>query len=256
MVGSALAGAWLQPRLGKRRQRELYGICQRSEHVGGLGVKITAMNPLNLKASLDVPALRAECLECVRGDRRLFSNLSFELSYGQLLHVEGANGCGKTSLLRILCGLSPPAAGEIRWRNLPIQKDRQRFLKELAYLGHHIGVKGELTPLENLTLASRLYCIRPDADLDEILTQAGLSRHKKTLARTLSAGQRQRIALARLLLQEATLWILDEPFTSLDRDGIAWAQRLIEAHLERGGIVVLTSHQPVPVRCPAHKLRL
>lgn len=214
------------------------------------------MSQLNLKASLDAPALCAENLECVRGDRWLFSGLSFKLSCGQLLHIEGANGCGKTSLLRILCGLSPPAAGEIRWRDQPIWRERHRFLKELAYLGHHTGVKGELTPLENLTLASRLYRIRPDADLDEILIRAGLGGHERTLARALSAGQRQRIALARLLLQEATLWILDEPFTSLDQDGTAWVKTLLEEHLKRGGMVVLTSHQPLQIRCPVLRLRL
>lgn len=208
------------------------------------------------QAHLAAPILEADNLECTRGDRWLFSGLCFKLSSGQLLHIEGANGCGKTSLLRILCGLSLPADGEIRWRGRPIQQARQQFLEELVYLGHHIGIKGELTPLENLTLASRLYRIRPNADLNQILIRAGLDGYQNALARTLSAGQRQRIALARLLLQEATLWILDEPFTSLDQAGIAWVQTLLEEHLARGGMAILTSHQPVQVQCPVQTLRL
>ncbi len=208
------------------------------------------------QAHFTAPILEADNLECARGDRWLFSGLCFKLSSGQLLHIEGANGCGKTSLLRILCGLSLPADGEIRWRGRPIQQARQQFLEELVYLGHHIGVKGELTPLENLTLASRLYRIRPNADLNQILIRAGLEGYQNALARTLSAGQRQRIALARLLLQEATLWILDEPFTSLDQAGVAWVQTLLEEHLARGGMAILTSHQPVQVQCPVQTLRL
>jgi heme exporter protein A len=209
-------------------------------------------NPL----TFGTPCLHAENLECVRSDRLLFSGLNFELGRGQLLHIEGANGCGKTSLLRILCGLSPPAAGEVRWRGRPIYRERHRFLNELAYLGHHLGVKGELTALENLVLASRLYRTRAGADPDQILIRAGLGGHADTPARALSAGQRQRIALARLLLQEAVLWVLDEPFTSLDQDGIAWVRTLLEAHLERGGIVVMTSHQLVPVQAEVLTLRL
>lgn len=202
------------------------------------------------------PGLHVDNLECIRSDRLLFSGLSFHLTGGELLHLEGANGCGKTSLLRILCGLSPPAAGEILWFGKPIRKQRDRFHQELVYLGHHTGVKGELTPLENLALAGRLYRIRPNIDLEDALTQVGLGKHMDAPSRTLSAGQRQRIALARLLLQKATLWILDEPFTSLDVHGVDWVQTLLDAHLQQGGMVVLTSHHPVRTRCPVRKLRL
>lgn len=202
------------------------------------------------------PLLHAENLECVRGERQLFCDLDFQLNPGELLHVEGANGCGKTSLLRILCGLTPPSAGEVRWCGRPIQKERHRFLKELAYLGHHTGVKGELTPRENLKLASRLYPVRSGADPDQILVRAGLGGCEETPARYLSAGQRQRIALARLLLQQAKLWVLDEPFTSLDAAGQAWTYSLLEEHLKQGGIVVLTSHQPVQIQAKVLTLRL
>jgi heme exporter protein A len=202
------------------------------------------------------PELEAHNLECVRGDRLIFSGLSFKLQAGELLYVEGANGRGKTSLLRILCGLSPPADGEVRWCGQPILSQRHKFYQDLAYLGHHLGVKGELTALENLTLASRLYRIRQEVDLSQILARAGLGSFAETPARALSAGQRQRIALARLLLQEATLWILDEPFTALDQDGIAWVHALLEDHLARGGMVVMSSHQSVAVRTQVLTLKL
>ncbi|GAB6067714.1 cytochrome c biogenesis heme-transporting ATPase CcmA [Methylothermus subterraneus] len=202
------------------------------------------------------PLLYAANLECVRGDRLLFRGLSFCLDRGQLLHIQGANGCGKTSLLRMVCGLSAPAAGEIYWRGRPIGSERHRLLQELAYLGHHLGVKGELSALENLTLASRLYRTRQGADPRQLLNQAGLGGCMEIPARSLSAGQRQRIALARLLLQEAVLWVLDEPFTALDQSGVAWVQSLLEEHLGRGGLVVMTSHQPVSVGFDVVTLKL
>ncbi len=203
-----------------------------------------------------VPRLQVSRLECVRGDRLLFSGLDFELDGGELLHVQGANGCGKTSLLRILSGLSPPEAGEIHWQGRPLRRQRSTFLRQMIYLGHHPGIKGDLTPVENLRWIARLHDVRSDLEPAEILAQAGLERHLETPARALSAGQRQRIALARLLLQEAILWILDEPFTSLDRAGIDWVHRLLDRHLERGGLVVLTSHQPVRTEAPVRQLRL
>lgn len=203
-----------------------------------------------------VPRLEVRRLECVRGDRLLFRDLDFQLDEGELLHVQGANGCGKTSLLRILAGLSQPESGEIHWQGRPLRRQRLAFLRQMIYLGHHPGVKGELTPLENLRWIARLHNIRRGFDLAGILAQAGLERHLETPARALSAGQRQRIALARLLLQEAILWILDEPFTSLDRTGIDWVHRLLDRHLERGGLVVLTSHQPVRTEAPVRHLRL
>jgi len=195
-------------------------------------------------------------LECVRGERLLFSRLNFDLKAGELLHIEGANGCGKTSLLRILCGLGRPEEGEIRWNQRPIDRIYHQFLEQLAYLGHHPGIKGELSPLENLRLVTRLHRTRAGVDLEEILGAAGLGKHIDVPARTLSAGQRQRIALARLLLQKARLWVLDEPFTSLDVHGIAWVQSLLDKHLRTGGLVVLTSHQTVDTQCPVRTLRL
>ncbi|MCX8048997.1 MAG: cytochrome c biogenesis heme-transporting ATPase CcmA [Methylohalobius sp.] len=202
------------------------------------------------------PILNAQDLACVRGERQLFCGLSFSLHPGELLHIDGANGCGKTSLLRILGGLSIPAAGEVLWQGRPIWQDRHSFVKELAYLGHHPGIKGELTPREHLKLASCLYFTRIGVDLDQVLIQAGLGEYRDTPARYLSAGQRQRLAIARLLLQQATLWILDEPFTSLDATGQAWLYTLLEEHLKKGGIAVLTSHQAVQISAQVVTLKL
>ncbi len=204
----------------------------------------------------DSHCLSVANLECVRGDRLLFQGLSFHLDAGELLHIEGTNGCGKTSLLRILCGLSQPEEGEIFWRGQPVRKIRHDFLQDLSYLGHHPGIKGELTPLENLHLVTRLHRIHPDVDIEKILAAAGLGAHLEVPTRALSAGQRQRIALSRLLLQQASLWILDEPFTSLDVHGITWVQSLIDEHLKREGLVILTSHQKVKTQCPVRTLRL
>ncbi len=193
----------------------------------------------------DTAYLAVRDLECIRGDRLLFSGLNFQLQAGELLHVLGANGSGKTSLLRILCGLLPAESGEIHWCGRPVTEQPHTYRQDLAYLGHHPGIKGELTPLENLFLLRHLYRIRTDADPERLLREAGLGRHLDVPARTLSAGQRQRIGLTRLRLQQARLWILDEPFTSLDVDGIAWVEALLESHLQVGGLVVLTSHQPL-----------
>ena len=204
----------------------------------------------------DSHCLQVAALECVRGDRLLFQDLNFRLNGGELLHIEGANGCGKTSLLRILSGLGQPEAGEIFWKGRPVREVRHEFLQDLAYLGHHSGIKGELTPLENLRLVTRLYRTREDVEIEDILSAAGLGAHLEAPTRALSAGQRQRIALSRLLVQQASLWILDEPFTSLDVHGVAWVQSLLERHLQNGGLVVMTSHQKVNTRCPVRTLKL
>ncbi len=204
----------------------------------------------------DSHCLQVAALECVRGDRLLFQDLNFRLDAGELLHIEGANGCGKTSLLRILSGLGQPEEGEIFWKGRPVREVRHEFLQDLAYLGHHPGIKGELTPLENLRLVTRLYRTREDVEIEDILSAAGLGAHLEAPTRALSAGQRQRIALSRLLVQQASLWILDEPFTSLDVHGVAWVQSLLDRHLQNGGLVVLTSHQKVNTRCPVRTLKL
>lgn len=203
-----------------------------------------------------MPLLQITKLECQRGDRVLFSGLNFRIDAGQLLLVEGENGAGKTSLLRLLCGLSRPAAGEVRWRGVNIAQQRALFHSEMAYFGHHGGVKLELTAQENLAAASALRRHVTVIEMEEALYQVGLGGFEDIPGRRLSAGQKQRLALARLLLSDAKLWILDEPFTALDVDGVALVGGLLERHAANGGLAVLTSHQPVELKTDLQKLQL
>jgi len=197
--------------------------------------------------------LQAHDLACRRGDRRLFSALAFSLEPGQLLRVAGANGSGKTSLLRLLAGLGLPTAGEVRWQSRPVQRQREAYARALFYLGHLGGLKEDLSPLENLRADVALAGGAAD---DEALNQAlglwGLARQARLPVRVLSAGQRRRAALARLALVDAPLWILDEPFNALDSDAVAQLGRQIEQHIAAGGLAVITSHQPLPL--PAERV--
>ena len=203
------------------------------------------------------PALEAHELECLRGDIPLFSGLSLGVAPGQIMQIEGANGSGKTSLLRILAGLSPPSEGEVLWRGVSIAKKRAAFFAEIGYLGHHLGLKAELSVGENLRFAFAMNGKALTRErLEQALDQVGLADREDLPVRALSAGQRQRVALARLVSSEAALWILDEPFTALDVGGIALVQKLLEAHAERGGLAVLTSHQAVELRGGLVKLTL
>jgi heme exporter protein A len=193
------------------------------------------------------PRLEADGLTCVRGDRRLFHQLSLSLGAGQVLRVEGDNGAGKTSLLRILAGLGLPALGEVRWNGLAIARQRERYGRSLLYLGHLGALKDELTPEENLLTDAQLGGW-PGVDRDRVLDaldRMGLRRVAALPARVLSAGQRRRTALTRLLLSPAPLWVLDEPFNALDVAAVEQLGRTLSAHTARGGLVVLTSHQPL-----------
>ncbi|TCT18124.1 cytochrome c biogenesis heme-transporting ATPase CcmA [Thiobaca trueperi] len=187
-------------------------------------------------------------LECRRGDRRLFSGLDFALDAGTLLHVRGRNGSGKTTLLRTLCGLFTPDAGEIRWRGQPTRELGEEFQRDLLYFGHLNGIKGDLSGIENLTIAATLDGDRVDQPaIWEALKQIGLAGFEDLPTRMLSQGQKKRVALARLILSRAPLWILDEPFTALDTGAVALLQRLIADHIAAGGLAVLTTHQEVPL---------
>lgn len=167
------------------------------------------------------------------------------LDGGQMLRVHGANGSGKTSLLRMICGLAAPAAGDVAWRGRPIGRRREEFHRELAYIGHVPALKNELGALENLVAAHGLAGRTCDErEAISALAQAGLRGRERLPVQALSQGQRRRAALARLSLSAgATLWVLDEPFDALDDTGCAWLEALIAAHLARAGVVVLTSHQ-------------
>lgn len=190
--------------------------------------------------------LSASNLSCVRGDRTLFTGVGFEVGAGEWLHVRGANGCGKTSLLRLLAGLSKPAQGEIRWSGQPANDDAYRG--DLLFLGHHAAVKEELTALENLQLASSLDGNPlPREEAVAALRRFGLQGREDLPVRFLSAGQKRRVLLARLVTRKARLWVLDEPFTALDTRAVQFLGTLIGEHLAGGGTAVVTSHQTIPV---------
>ncbi|AGA90152.1 heme ABC exporter, ATP-binding protein CcmA [Thioflavicoccus mobilis 8321] len=187
-------------------------------------------------------------LACRRGDRRLFSALGFELGPGVLLHVRGRNGSGKTTLLRALCGLLLPEEGEIRWHGEDIRQLGDEYHRDILYFGHLNGIKADLTGLENLRIAATLDGDRvATEDLWRALERMGLMGFEDLPTRMLSQGQKKRVALARLVLSSATLWILDEPFTALDKDAVALLQTLIANHVDAGGLAILTTHQEVPL---------
>lgn len=192
--------------------------------------------------------LTAIGLSCVRGERRLFDGLDLAVGAGEWLHVQGENGAGKTSLLRILAGLSPPADGQICWNGVPTRRLAEDFRKELLFLGHHGAVKEELTPFENLSLAAQLDGMPLDeAAALRALARFGLRGREDLAVRFLSAGQKRRVLLARLAVRKATLWILDEPFTALDVKAVEMLSGLIVEHVTNGGIAILTSHQTIPL---------
>ena len=190
--------------------------------------------------------LEAKQLECVRGDRRLFHDLSLRLTAGELLHIHGHNGSGKSTLLRALCGLYLPTQGEVSWNGSAITTLREEFSKEVLYIGHKAGIKDDLTALENLRIASTL----DGESLSEeqawqALEQMGLRGFEDLPSKHLSQGQKRRVALARLLVSKASLWVLDEPFSALDSSAIAALQAVISSHLSAAGMVILTTHQEV-----------
>ncbi|MDP8080124.1 cytochrome c biogenesis heme-transporting ATPase CcmA [Phocoenobacter skyensis] len=191
--------------------------------------------------------LKVVQLCCQRGNKRLFSHLDFCWNAGDFVQVEGHNGIGKTSLLRILVGLAQPLSGEIFWNNCKIHKNREEYHHNLLYLGHLAGIKQELTAWENLQFYQKVTdCKQGDDILWDVLQKVGLFGREDIIASQLSAGQQKRIALARLWLSNAPLWILDEPFNAIDKQGVQVLTQLFEQHTQKGGIVILTSHQAIP----------
>ena len=192
--------------------------------------------------------LEARGLSCVRGERELFTNLHLHVLPGSCLHVRGENGVGKTSLLRLLTGLSKPESGEVLWGDQSITLDTIAYHRELLFLGHRDALKEDLTALENL----QMYAALDDVSLSvekamATLWRFGLRGRENLPVNCLSAGQKRRVLMARMLTRQAKLWILDEPFNALDTQAVQELQNLISEHLSMGGLVVLTSHQEVSI---------
>ncbi|PSW11176.1 heme ABC transporter ATP-binding protein CcmA [Photobacterium rosenbergii] len=199
--------------------------------------------------------LSVEELSCTRDERVLFENLHFTVSSGELVQIEGHNGAGKTTLLRILAGLGRADDGRVCWLDEDIESAREDYHQELLFLGHQTGVKRELTAYENLAYFQSMHLCNEESDLNgepqvsgedslwQALAQVGLAGREDVPAGQLSAGQQRRVALARLWLSNHKLWILDEPLTAIDKQGVKVLEGLFLAHAKRGGIVVLTTHQ-------------
>ncbi|MGP9830889.1 cytochrome c biogenesis heme-transporting ATPase CcmA [Marinobacter sp. NSM] len=193
------------------------------------------------------PLLQAVDLECERDERLLFQNLSFSIVPGTLTRVEGPNGSGKTTLLRILAGLNDAWFGDILWCGQPRRYDRESFHRNTLYLGHRPGIKPLLTPMENLRalMAGR----RPVSDevLEQALAGTGLAGYEHVPCRNLSAGQQRRVALARLLIADEPLWLLDEVFTAIDADGVQAIETLLRQRAAEGGAILVTTHHDLQV---------
>ena len=191
------------------------------------------------------PLLETVDLSCFRGDRPLFEGLSIQVARGEVVQVHGPNGSGKTTLLRVLCGLQPPAGGSVRWQGRDVPPGAPELRAGVQYVGHAAGVKLDLTPRENLAVAVALGAGPAGTTVDAALARLEIDRFHDVPARALSAGQRQRVALARLLTCAAALWVLDEPFTALDARAAALAGTMLREHTGAGGAAVIASHHPV-----------
>ena len=192
--------------------------------------------------------LETSNLSCVRGDLRLFREINFTLDRGELLYLHGHNGSGKTTLLRTLCGLVLPDEGEVRWNGENVRSMHEDYTSEVLYLGHKNGIKGDLTGIENLRISSILDGFEiSEQQAWDALERIGLDGHEDLPTKVLSQGQQRRVALSRLIVNRAKLWVLDEPFVALDKAAVELLQSVIRDHLENGGIVVLTTHQEVPL---------
>ena len=199
--------------------------------------------------------IEARRLEGARGERTLFRDLSFTVSPGELLRITGPNGAGKTTLMRILCGLSLQAGGEVLWNGEPIQRNRAAFHAELVYIGHASGLKADLTAAENLRIICALHGNDPGEDaILAALDTMGLAAQAELPAKVLSQGQRRRVSLARLIAEPACrLWILDEPFAALDVNATEQLRLIVEKHHSDGGMAIFTTHQEVPL--PSRSLK-
>lgn len=201
--------------------------------------------------------LQVSGLELERGERLLFTGLEFEAPAGTLVRLAGANGTGKTSLLRVLTGLMRPTGGDVLYRGRPIGKLREDYFRDLVYIGHLNGVKDDLTALENVRIGARMGNLRvPRAELLAALAKVGLEEFAENTTGELSQGQRRRVALARLFVSgQKPVWILDEPFVALDAASVRNLARVIAEHVLSGGIVIYTTHQEQQIDVPEARRR-
>jgi heme exporter protein A len=198
--------------------------------------------------------LTVQQVTAIRDDRVLFAQLSFEAKSGDLIQIEGRNGTGKTTLLRIIAGLGDKEEGDILWQGTDVERDRDTFHQNLLFLGHQTGVKKDLSGLENLQFYQSVFGLSHDRQtLFDALAQVGLAGREDIPVSQLSAGQQRRVALARLWLTNQKLWILDEPLTAIDKQGVKVLESLFLSHANQGGIVLLTTHQDMFIDNP--KLR-
>ena len=186
-------------------------------------------------------ALKAINIRCERDDRVLFNDLSFQVKGGDLSQLAGPNGSGKTTLLRILSGLNRDYQGDVYWGDSPLVQVFEHYAQQRLYMGHLSAVKKNLTPIENLRWLMAQEQV-PEADLWQALEQVDLLGYEETLCQYLSAGQQRRVALSRLIATKKPLWVLDEPFTALDKLGVAWLEQQLQQHVTAGGAVIITSH--------------
>lgn len=191
--------------------------------------------------------LEVQGLTCFRQDRCLFADLDFNLDAGDICQIEGPNGAGKSTLLRALLGLFRPDEGQILWQNQPVAKQQELFFQDVLYLGHKFAISADLTPLQNLESWSQLHLIKQQ-DFEFALQQVGLAELQDIPCHSLSAGQHRRVALARLWLSAAKLWVLDEPFTAIDKAGVKMLQQKFQQHMEQGGIILITTHQDLSLQ--------
>lgn len=205
---------------------------------------------------LSTTLLQVENLFCERDERILFEDLNFSLNLGEVIQIEGQNGSGKTTLLRILSGLSNNFEGEIYWQGEPVSDVNDEFRSELLYFGHHPGVKAILSPEENLRWYAAMHPGIDESQIFPALEKVGLRGYEDSPCHTLSAGQNRRVSLARLYLSKAKLWILDEPFTAIDKKGVAEKENLILEHASNGGSVILTTHHELGVGDKIRRLNL
>ena len=186
--------------------------------------------------------LKAEQLFCERDDRVLFRELSFSARAGEVIQIKGSNGSGKTTLLRVICGLNDNYHGALKWFNEPIEDNQDGFYSSLIYLGHQVGVNKVLTPVENLRWSVGLRENVTSESIYQALAEIGLRGFEDSQCFSLSAGQQQRVSLSKLLLGTAIIWILDEPFTTLDVDGVQLLEKLLGDHARKGGVALVTTH--------------